>query len=502
MPEQHAGDDAHSRRERWIVAGAVVLLVLLRSIVFVFWEQSYFDSDQAIIGLMGKHLIEGRAFPLFYYGQHYMLGVEAYLAAPFFAVAGISVTTLKLPLLLLNLAVALLLLRVLEREAGLRPRLALVPVLFFAVPAAAVAAEILAPNGGNFAPFVYAVLIWVTRMRPAWCGFFFGLGFLQREFTLYAGVALLFVETIQGELFTREGIRRRLTTFRTAAEVWLVVQFLKQYSSAAGPGSSIANLMTASNNVVELASRICTDVSTVPRGVAALITTHYPLLFGTQPMNLSEFGIETTVAQGFPGSWVLLLAAMLLPIGTIAYRLVTERRWRPEYAFPLFLITIGLLSAAGYVIARCGVLHHHILRYELLSVLGAIGLGAWFLQAAQSRALRATWIGIVCLLTVVTAAPHVRMVTEYVRNPPTSYKQLIGRHLAARGIKYAYSDYWRSYVATFLTNEQIIVAATDFSRVLEYNHIVDQHRSEAIRLSIDFCDDGRTLIPGLFICKP
>ncbi len=45
-------------------------------------------------------------------------------------------------------------------------------------------------------------------------------------------------------------------------------------------------------------------------------------------------------------------------------------------------------------------------------------------------------------------------------------------------------------MATFLTNEQIIVAATDFSRVLEYNHIVDQHRSEAIRLSIDFCDDG------------
>src|SRR5687768_17733431 len=114
-------------REHWIATAIVLLVVLLRSLVFVFWEQSYFDSDQAIIGLMGKHLIEGRAFPLFYYGQHYMLGVEAYLAAPFFAVAGISVTTLKLPLLLLNLTVALLLLRVLEREAGLRPRLALVP---------------------------------------------------------------------------------------------------------------------------------------------------------------------------------------------------------------------------------------------------------------------------------------------------------------------------------------------------------------------------------------
>ena len=70
---------------------------------------------------MAKHLIEGRAFPLFYYGQHYMLGVEAYLAAPVFLVAGISVATLKFPLLVLNVAAALLLLRILQRDVGLRP---------------------------------------------------------------------------------------------------------------------------------------------------------------------------------------------------------------------------------------------------------------------------------------------------------------------------------------------------------------------------------------------
>ena len=37
-------------RERWIAAAVLVLLVVLRSIVFVFWEQSFFDSDQAITG--------------------------------------------------------------------------------------------------------------------------------------------------------------------------------------------------------------------------------------------------------------------------------------------------------------------------------------------------------------------------------------------------------------------------------------------------------------------
>ena len=117
MPEEHPSAVPLSRRERWTAAAIVLLIVLARSLVFVFWEQSYYDSDQAIIGLMAKHLVEGRAFPVFFYGQSYMLGVEAYLAAPVFLVAGVSVATLKFPLLLINLGVALMLLRTLERRA-------------------------------------------------------------------------------------------------------------------------------------------------------------------------------------------------------------------------------------------------------------------------------------------------------------------------------------------------------------------------------------------------
>ena len=84
-------------------------IVLLRSMVFVFWPGSHFDADQAVTGLMAKHLSELRAFPVFWYGQTYMLGVEAWLAAPVMALIGPTVTALKLPLLAINVAVALLL---------------------------------------------------------------------------------------------------------------------------------------------------------------------------------------------------------------------------------------------------------------------------------------------------------------------------------------------------------------------------------------------------------
>src|SRR5262245_30352405 len=71
-------DRTPARRERLWASAIVVALVVARSAIFVFWDQSYFDSDQAVFGLMGKHLSEGRALPIFMYGQNYILAVEAW----------------------------------------------------------------------------------------------------------------------------------------------------------------------------------------------------------------------------------------------------------------------------------------------------------------------------------------------------------------------------------------------------------------------------------------
>ena len=500
MSEDQHGSGARLTRERWIAAAVVLLLVLARSAVFVFWEQSYFDSDQAIIGLMAKHLIQLRAFPVFYYGQNYMLGVEAYLAAPMFLIGGISVMTLKLPLLFINIGVALALLRVLDREVGLRPYIALLPVLFFALASPAVTAEILAPNGGNVAPFAYVMLVWLTRKRPGWCGFFFGLGFLQREFTLYALLALLAVEAIQGDLWTRDGIRRRLAMLRTTAEVWLVVQVLKVHSSAAGPGTSTADLARPRDSILELADRFCSDPAAFPRGLQRLFSDHFGVLFGTRPMPLVDLSIQSGGTQGFTGAWVIFLVAVIIAIGVVARQLIVERRWKPEYNFCAYLVIVAGCSQLGYVTGRCGELYHQTLRYELLSVLGLVGLGAWFLKVVSSRALRRTWMALAFTMVAATAIPHARLLFEYIRHTPDNPKRLIALHLQSRGIKYALADYWRSYAITFLANEQVIVASDDFQRIREYRIQVEAHHDEAVRLAREYCPGGKPVIPGLWIC--
>src|SRR3954468_13000038 len=123
-----------SRDWRTLIPIAIFLIVI-RSAVFVFWPQAYFDSDQAVHGLMAKHIAELRAFPVFMYGQSHLLAVEAWRPAPVFAIAGASVARLKLPLLALNIVVACLLIRMFSREVGLAPSMGVLAAIFFILPA-------------------------------------------------------------------------------------------------------------------------------------------------------------------------------------------------------------------------------------------------------------------------------------------------------------------------------------------------------------------------------
>jgi len=83
-----------------LVATAIVRFVIL------FVSQTHVTSDEAIIGLMGKHILEGRAFPFYFYGISYNASCawEAYLAVIPFAIAGVGVVALKVPTVLLSLA--------------------------------------------------------------------------------------------------------------------------------------------------------------------------------------------------------------------------------------------------------------------------------------------------------------------------------------------------------------------------------------------------------------
>src|SRR6059058_1952600 len=83
-----------------LVGTAIVRFVIL------FVSQTHVTSDEAIIGLMAKHILESRYFPFYFYGISYNASCawEAYLAVVPFSIAGVGVVALKIPTVLLSLA--------------------------------------------------------------------------------------------------------------------------------------------------------------------------------------------------------------------------------------------------------------------------------------------------------------------------------------------------------------------------------------------------------------
>src|SRR5262249_496704 len=91
-------------RRHALFIGVFILIAAVRFLILL-TSQTHVHSDEAIIGLMGKHILEGHYFPFYMYGQAYNAGAawEAYLAAISFVLFGVSVISLKSCIVVLSL---------------------------------------------------------------------------------------------------------------------------------------------------------------------------------------------------------------------------------------------------------------------------------------------------------------------------------------------------------------------------------------------------------------
>jgi hypothetical protein len=159
-----------------------------------------------------------------------------------------------------------------------------------------------------------------------------------------------------------------------------------------------------------------------------------------------------------------------------------------------------VLSLAGYLVGRCGLIDMHTMRYELLSPLGATGLAAAFLRDSRQRIVAGVWTTCAAGVFALSLIAHARLMAEYLTEPPVPAKMDLVRALERRGIRYAYADYWTAYYVTFMTREQIVVAADAVVKVRGHNRLVDAHRSEAIRISRTACPGGAPLTSAFWAC--
>jgi 4-amino-4-deoxy-L-arabinose transferase-like glycosyltransferase len=99
------GSAKSERRGETRIFGALVLAIIVASLGLKLWFDlgplGTTDSDEAVAGLMARHLLHGQV-ALFYWGQQYGGALEPILLAPTFRLFGASVFTLRLPSLVLG----------------------------------------------------------------------------------------------------------------------------------------------------------------------------------------------------------------------------------------------------------------------------------------------------------------------------------------------------------------------------------------------------------------
>lgn len=475
-----------------IALAAAWCLVIARSLVYLVYSHSSFDSDQAIVGLMAKHLAEGRAFPLYLYGYDYMLAVESWLAVPYFWVAGATVPALRASLIGTNLAVVTLLIVGLDRRGGLRPSAGLVAAAFFACAPPDTTGNLLDAGGGNVEPFLWVLILWFVRARPFWFGSLLAIGFLNREFTVYAVPVLLAGQVWSGAALKVETWRAWLFALVAFLAVWQGIQALRPVADLAGPGTRGATSVRPDASPLDnMRQRMRVDVTAMPAGVRTLVARNVLALVGGRPLatNLARQG-RTWIG------WMLTLAALA---GTVR---VAWLAWRGRVPLETagmgwYVLGIGVMAVVGYALTRP--VEVVTGRYLLLSLFIPIGATSVWLALEPRRQVRYAVLAVVILWAAAAGVDNVRQYARFASGQVPDAMQEVIAALDARGVTVAAAPHWRAYKVAFLTQERIRVASTDVIRIEEYQRLAAAEGERLVRIQEQPCPGG-IFAGGWYIC--
>jgi hypothetical protein len=438
---------------------------------------AHFDSDQAVFGVMARDLAAGRSFPMFMYGQRYLLAVSVWLCAPLFAVVGPSIATLKLPLFLMNIAVVAMLWRGLSKEPGLGPWGTTLAILPFAIPSAVISTRLVEHQGGNIEPFVFVLAAFFLRQRPIALGVLLGVAFLNREFSLIAFIALLLMDAVQGTLITK--IRAHLTTAMSVVGVVIAVRVLARWSTSYG-GSGPLWLRPGWTKLADF------------------FTQQVPTLIGGGARRLSDFNIVSSLTVGHGVVYVAVIVWVIVLVATYWRWQPLERR--EVNGMSAYLVVVGAGQAAAFVALSPYPGDRMVVRYLLLSLLGVCGLVAF---AWRRPALRGVTAAVILLMTAFNLAGNVRLVREYASGPPPRDLNQLADALVQRGVRYLETDYWTAFDVAWVSGERVIASPQRGSgnRVVRYNDLLDAHRSEVFTVA-DRARPGCEAIGRWYLCPP
>ena len=481
--------------------GVVIAAIAARSFAGFYWEDVYFDADQAITGLMAKHIAEGRAFPVLQYGLPYALVLEAWLAAPLMAVSDTSISLLRLVPFVLNVASAMLLYGILTGGVvALTPGAALLATAPLALPGVGTANELAAAIGVNIETLFFTLVIWLLRRRPIALGVVAAIAIKNREFALYAVAALLFLDLLRDRSLALW--RPRVAGAIAFAFTWSLIAIAHHYSSPFGPGTNLAMVGSIDDHVGVATNAMCIDVTEIPGDIRMLVTELLPFQYGVRSVRWPTAGHPGVAPPDASWLWLPLVGVLMFGIGR---GLARARRLGPSALtwLGVYLVLVGLQAVIVYGVTRCGNASFLTLRYTLLSVFVATGAIVLALERESAAAVRALVIGVCTVWIGVCALGHATIAGGFLASPPAGRYRELATYLDEHDIRFIRTDYWTGYHVAFLTGERVR-PLTEFDRVQDYMLAVRAHPDQAFevrRAAITGCDNV-VMVAGFFLCPP
>lgn len=432
------------------------------------------NSDEATFGLAAMHVAEGRATPIYMYGQHYMGAVESYLAAPLFAVFHPSWALLRIPILLLYATFVFLMYRLTRRLYT--PWFAVLIVGLLALGSERIVRDQMTAVGGRpeSKPAVVLLLLIVlalgqrrVRHRPA---AFAAFG-LVAGLTVWDDWLLLPYVGLAGLLLLVGSGREFLGRCGALAVGGFVVGLLPLIldNLSAPPGQDSLSVFLNLNQAD--AGR-----STLAEQVRDTVSVGIPLAAGICP------GSECAPWQA---SWGVLYPLLLLAAAVLA--LVGLRRLRPSasqpdpagepvavsrvgYAVQLALVVAAGLTLLAYVRSPAAALTPAASARYLTVLQISLPAALWPLWLAAAGSLRrarvAAWrlpgmaaaglLAALAVTMVITTAQQIAVVRS-IRAEDQRFRAL-AEAVRERGIRHAYSDYWTCNRLAFTTREGVVCA--------------------------------------------
>ncbi len=414
-----------------------------------------FNADEAVVGLMARHILEGER-PIFFYGQAYMGSLDAFLIAAGFRIFGDSVMSIRVIQSLLYLFAAVMCFTVAKKALGEKSALFGLGLLAFGGVTLVLYTSATLGGYNEALLFGAAQMVMAVNMsqthnpsRKMWLifGIFAGAGFWANALTLVFTIPILLE-------FLFRAVKEKQFQRRFSYSIWLLF--------GAGFGALPWLFALVKSGWWPLLSELTGSAVAVEGG--SFVTR-----LGLHLLNFVLFGLPVILGVRAPWSadWFALAAAPFLTLiwGLIGRWAIQNTKVEGARGF-FYKTSLGTFSLLILLFLLTSFGADPSGRYFLpLIVLGSLWAGDWL--SSGPLPLRLKILAYVLIIGVniygvfwATRPDRPGLTTQFYA--PTivdhSYDQELIHFLEQTGETRGYSTYWIAYPAVYHSQEKIILS--------------------------------------------